>query len=261
MSGKGPTSLKELRSLREAVLAEEKAKAQAIIQTLPPSESELRIAEAALANAPMELEELTENSTSSTIIPLEKPMPSAPTAPAPQIRATPGVSRPLGAPVASPPARPKLGTKDPALIVPLMPKIQERLQRNVENSRWSPADLVIELIRANLHRGYPVIQYGDQVLARGGCYRTLERNPFETLLKLVSGQGVFNILVKPENTEFQHWLAHFGAQNVEDPERSAAQICLFGLQSYLENIEDYQADGWTKHISTDAYDLTNLTGS
>jgi hypothetical protein len=254
MSGKGPTSLKELRTLREAVLAEEKAKAQAIIQNLPPSESELRTAEAALANMSAEVSDSIESTIPSTIVPLERPI--APVRPTPN-----NTPRPPGAPAAAPPARPKIGTKDPALIVPLMPKIQERLQRNVENSRWSPADLVIELIRANLHRGYPSIQYGDQIIARGGCYRTLERNPFETLLKLVSGQGVFNIMVKPENTEFQHWLTHFGAQNVEDPERSAAQICLFGLQSYLENIEDYQTEAWTKHISTDAYDLSALTGS
>jgi hypothetical protein len=251
MSGKSANSLRELRSLREAVLAEEKAKAQAIIQHLPPNETLKRPPPPPDQPLPVADESPPPEDLADSETPFVAPQQASP--PAPSLpRATPP------APV-TPPVRPKIGSKDPALIVPLTPKILERLQRNIENSRWSPADLVIELIRSNLHRGYPAVMFGEQVLARGGSYRTLERNPFETALKLVSGQGVFNITVTAENTEFQHWMTHFSNQEGSDCERSAAQVCLFALQTYLESIEDFQIEGWTKHISTEAYSVQLLT--
>lgn len=271
MSGKSANSLKELRNLREAVIAEEKAKAQAIIQHLPPNE--LRAREPAVEPLPSpEPDELAPASDSDGALTDEQRVPEGlggiPTDGTPgrlvdhphePPAATPGGVRavPVRPPVPRPPAQ-RLGTKEPALIVPLPPKIHERLQKNVEQSRWSPADLVLELIRSTLHRGYPVIMYGDQVLARGGSYRTLERNPLETALKLVSGQGVFSLTIKPENAEYQQWLEHFTSENAPESQRSAAQICLFALQNYLESIEDFQVDGWIKHISTEAYDLERM---
>lgn len=176
------------------------------------------------------------------------PPPDAP-APAPVAAPAPAAAmKPVSPPV-----------KEPALVIPLTARLQERLQRHVENSRWNPADVVIELIRSQLHRGYPAIHYGDQVLARGGAYRTIERHPLESVLKLVSGQGVFNISVNPQSAEYQRWLLHFQAHGSSDPERSATQVCLFELQTQLENIEDFRADGWVKTIAADLYSVAALT--
>jgi hypothetical protein len=114
----------------------------------------------------------------------------------------------------------------------------------------------MELIRASLHQGYPGIQFGDRLVARAGTYRTFERNPLDSTLKIISGQGVFSITVKDENPEYQHWLSYFAEQNALDPAKSATQVCLFALQSYLESIEDFRLQGWAKIISPDGYLLS-----
>lgn len=277
MNGKGSNSLKELRSLRESVLAEEKAKAKAIIETLPPNELVDPVASAApeISAVPAEVEPSGEPEAAddSTIVPLPEaetdpteaepaefvqpePTPSPAPEPVPRRTVPPVAQRPA---VQGPPPRPKIGTKDPALIIPLTPKIKERLQRHVEQSRWSPADLVIELVRANLHRGYPAIYYGDQLLARAGTYRTIERNPFESVLKIVSGQGVFNIGVTAENSEYQRWLAYAESHHNADPQQSALQACLFDLERYLQSVDDYTPEAWLKRIEPEHYVIEVLT--
>lgn len=246
MSGKSSSSLKELRNLRGTVLAEEKARTQAKLQNLPGGQAE----------DPQTIQEFEPSDSDATDSEEMAPAPPPPTPsrpPTPPPPAARAVAAPPSAPIAN---RPKASPpKDPALIIPLTPKMQERLQRNVESARWSPAELVMELIRVSLHRGYPTIEFGDQVIARAGTYRTIERNPFDAVLKIISGQGVFSIAVRPENPEFQRWLAHFEAQESANPEKSANQVCLFSLQSYLENVEDFRPDGWAKVIPEDAYSL------
>ncbi len=245
MSSKNASSLKELKGLREAVLAEEKAKTQARLQSLPPNQATLVREEVALPS-PASLDPQDELSEEAV---LSQPPPPKPQAPPPNNLRPVAASAPTTAP-----PRNKV-SQEPALIIPLTPKIRERLQRHVENSRWSQADLVIELIRAFLHRGYPEIQLGDQLIAQGGTYRTFERSPLDTILKIVSGQGVFNIAVRPEHPEFQNWLSYFADQKNSNPERAAQQACLFALQTDLESVEDYKPNAWTKNIPPDSYTL------
>jgi hypothetical protein len=242
MTTKSSNSLKELKGLREAVLAEEKAKTQARLQSLPPGPAALAALareEAEIANQPVleHQNDVAIDEVSPT------PSPRPPVANANAVR--PSVPGPSAAATAR--------SKEPALIIPLTPKIQERLQKHVENTRWSPADLVIELIRAFLHRGYPEIRFGDQLIAKGGSYRTFERNPMESVLKIISGQGVFDVTVKLENAEYQNWLSYFSGQKAGNPEKSARQVCLFALQTHLEGVEDFKAQAWVKNIPTEAY--------
>ncbi len=249
--GRTSSSLKELKSLREAVVAEEKAKTQVLLQNLP--ENVPAVARAAAAPpAPSIVEPPLEEEDPL----VSEPVPLAPTPP--PVRTPP--LRPLVAAAPAPPpvaplnrARP---SKEAALIIPLTPKMQDRLQRHVENARWSQAELVMELIRVSLHQGYPAIQHGELVMARAGTYRALERNPLESTLKIVSGQGIFLVTASPEGQEFQHWLSYFTNQQSADPEKSASQVCLFTLQNYLESIEDFKLQGWTKFIQTEAYVVT-----
>ncbi|MBM3835750.1 MAG: hypothetical protein FJ403_21270 [Verrucomicrobia bacterium] len=249
---KSSSSLKELKGLREAVLAEEKTKTQARLQNLPPNPITAPRPEPVLTEPP------AWEPTPDDLVESAAPVAAPPSAPAP--------ARPQAAPAAiktPPPSAPaanrnKAGA-DPALIIPLTPKIQERLQKHVDSTRWSQADLVIELIRAFLHRGYPEIQFGEQLIARGGTYRTFERNPLDTVLKIVSGQGIFNVTVKSETPDCQNWLSYFNNQKAQDPEKAALQVCLFTLQSYLENVDDYQVQGWVKNISPDAYTVISAS--
>ena len=242
MTTKSSNSLKELKGLREAVLAEEKAKTQARLQSLPPGPAALAALareEAEIANAP--------------VVERENDVAVADVSPAPQLKTPVSNANAVRPSVPAPSAAAATRTKEPALIIPLTPKIQERLQKHVENTRWSPADLVIELVRAFLHRGYPEIRFGEQLIAKGGSYRTFERNPLETVLKIISGQGVFDITVKPENAEYQNWLSYFSGQKSGNPEKSARQVCLFALQTYLEGVEDFKAQAWIKNIPAEAY--------
>lgn len=245
MNGKTSNPLKELRTLREAVLAEEKARTQALLQNLEPGPNNVP------SDRPPEETELAatpEENDASSEIPVAAPVSAkAPSSPPPAARPIPG------GPAA---ALRNRAPKEPVLIIPLTPKIQDRLQRHIDNTRWSQADLVIELIRVFLHRGYPGIQFGDQMIARPGTYRTFERNPLDTVLKIISGQGVFNITVKPDNPDYQRWLAHFTAQNANAPEKSAGQVCLFSLQNFLESVEDFRTPDWIKQIPVESYALT-----
>ena len=250
MSTKG-SSLSELRSLREAVLAEEKAKTQAILANLPPS---AYAPESAIAEEPLapDFQAVQEDETPAVLESL--PEPAAPESFAPE---------PVPAPKVAPPppvAREKPPGKAPALIVPLTPRIQQQLQRHIEESRWSASDLVMELIRTTLHQGYPAIQFDQKLIAKSATYRTFERNPLETTLKLVSGQGVFLISIKPESPDYQNWLSYFSAENAPNPELAASQICLYNLQNYLESLEDYSATGWTKKIPGDQFTLEAAPG-
>jgi len=255
MSSKGSSSLKELRGLREAVLAEEKAKAQARMQNLPDAEhrrSPLKPPEVLKPPAivdPDEVDDLLDDDQG--IVPLESEKPSIDTVPPhSQIEAEPDApALPQTAALRNKP------NKESALIIPLTPKILDRLKRNVENARWSPAQLVIELIQSTLHQGYPTIEFGDRLIARSGTYRTFERNPLENTLKISSGQGVFSLVVTLDNPDYQHWLSYFTRQKSADPEKSAQQICLFGLQSFLENVEDFAPDGWRKNISVEHFSI------
>jgi hypothetical protein len=240
MSSKNSNSLKELKGLREAVLAEEKAKTQERLKSLPPGPSALAREELAPPAQPV-FDRQNDVEEDISLV----PAPKSPMAQATSLRPAPASPAP-------PVNRPK-PNQDPALIIPLTPKIQERLQKHIENSRWSQADLVIELIRAFLHRGYPEVQFGEQVIARAGSYRTFERNPLDTVLKIVSGQGVFDVTVTNENSEYQNWLSYFNSQKAANSDRSARQVCLFGLQTYLESVEDFKAQGWVKTISPDGY--------
>ena len=248
MSSKGSSSLKELKGLREAVLAEEKAKTQARMQNLPEAEHRLPAKPPAVLDPPsvVEPEEVDQYSDETPEVPpvIPEPPPDTPAQPAP----------PTEQPASSP-SSPKKPPKEPALIIPLTPKILDRLKRNVENARWSPAQLVIELIHSALHQGYPAIQFGDQLVARSGTYRAFERNPLESTLKISSGQGVFRFVVTPENSDYQHWLSYFGRQKSEDPEKSAHQVCLFSLQSHLESVDDFTSEGWSKNISVEDYSI------
>lgn len=247
MSGKASSSLKELKNLREAVLAEEKARTQAFLQNLPQSQTESARADAELVEAD------AAPSEPEVLAPPPPPPPPPRPKPAPTV-----VPRSAPVPVAAPAAKPKPPTpkEAPALIIPLTPKMQERLQRNVESARWTPAELVMEIMRVSLHRGYPAIHFGNDTIARAGTYRTIERNPFDAVLKIISGQGVFTISVKPENPEYQRWFSYFQEQGSANPEKSASQVCLFSLQSYLENVDDFQPDGWVKIIPEDAYSIS-----
>jgi hypothetical protein len=252
MSGKS-SSLKELKNLREAVIAEEKARTQALLENLPESQLNSPIPEEQQVDS-SELAEMVEEEILDEPAPAPVPLPAPPRKPSPP----PPQPRPTASIFPSPaqPTRPKaIAPKEPALIIPLTPKIQERIQRNVENARWSPTELVIELIRVSLHRGYPAIEFGDQVLAKAATYRTIERNPFEAVLKLVTGQGVFAITVRPGNPEYQHWLAYYQAQEIANPEKSASQVCLHSLEAYLQNVEDFRPEAWVKIIPPDAYSL------
>jgi hypothetical protein len=216
MSQKG-NSLKDLKNLRETVLAEEKAKTEALLHNL--SQKTAARASASQDSSAPETNQGTPRTPSSHI-------------------------------------RPDLA--GPALIIPLTPKMQERLQRNVEEARWSPADVVIELIRNCLHPGYPSIQFGETLVAREGTFRSFERNPLETFLKIVSGQGVFKVTVRREHPDLQTWSAYLQTQNAPDPCRSAKQFCLASLQSYLESVEDFELDGWMKTISPESFLLAPL---
>lgn len=245
------SSLKELKGLREAVLAEEKARTQALLQNLPDGPSDLQSEPASVPEMEESIASETEVSEPGIVSPLPSPPPPPPPNAQPTI-ARAGVPRPI-APTVN---RQKPG-KEPALIIPLTPKINERLQRNVEDARWSPSELVMEIIRVTLHQGYPAVQFGDQLIAKLGTYRVYERNPLETSLKIISGQGIFSVSVKPQNSEYQHWLAYFAEQKVSDPEKSAQQICLYGLQAYLENMEDFKPEVWLKNISSEAFSITS----
>ena len=250
MSSKASTSLKELKGLREAVLAEEKVRTQALLQNLPeptpvPPRQEI-------AAPPTVVDEPVDDQPVEGGDEIEPALgtPPAPPPVAPSAISMPSVPRPPPPPV----NRPKVN-KEAALIIPLTPKIQERLQRHVEDARWSPAELVMEIIRVTLHQGYPAIQYGDELIAKFGTYRTYERNPSEAALRVVSGQGVFNVVVKSQNPDCQHWLSYFVEQKAPDPEKSAQQICLYSLQSYLESMEDFRPQGWIKNISPDNFSI------
>ncbi len=311
MSSKGSSSLKELRGLREAVLAEEKVKALARMQNLPapdhrrpappppPKVIEPPAAEPipdqeddaeSGSGVPLEADDLELESPSETaeeapdFVPelmeppveefepppeaveppseLEEPpveegesveadVPFAEVAPPPPPTPTP---LPAPPPPPEPSAKPKL-PKEPALIIPLTPRIMNRLKRNVENARWSPAQLVIELIQASLHQGYPSIQFGDQLVARSETYRIFERNPARDSLKITSGQGVFHFVATDGNPEYLRWLEYFSGQKSDSPEKSAQQVCLFGLQSYLESVDDFSAEGWNKVISIENFSI------
>lgn len=249
MSSKASTSLKELKGLREAVLAEEKARTQALLQNLPDPTPVLPPDE--IEVPPTAVDELVDDQPVDGGDETE-PVLAAPTAPpvAPPTIMRPSVPRPAPPPV----NRPKVN-KEAALIIPLTPKIHERLQRHVEDARWSPAELVMEIIRVTLHHGYPAIQYGDELIAKFGTYRTYQRNPLEASLRVVSGQGVFNVVVKSQNPDCQHWLSYFVEQKTPDPEKCAQQICLYSLQSYLESMEDFKPQGWTKNISPNNFSI------
>lgn len=254
MSSKASSSLKELRGLREAVLAEEKARTQALLQNLPEPEPDLRSEPPASAPvADPQLDEPEPEEIASTLAP-DFPPDSPPPPVAQPLASKPPPPRPLAPPV----NRAKVN-KEPALIIPLTPKIEERLQRHVEDARWGPAELVMEIIRVTLHQGYPAIQFGDQLIAKLGTYRTYERNPLEALLRIVSGQGIFNVSVSSQNPDYQHWLSYFVEQKAPDPERSAQQVCLFSLQSYLESMEDFKPQQWVKSISPANYSLVSAS--
>lgn len=249
MTSKNSNSLKELKGLREAVIAEEQAKTHERLKRLPPGPSR---EQPAISMSPdMEPQDEFEEDSPLPSPPLS-PLP--PPAPRPQVSSA-NAARPAAASPSAPAVTRAKTVQESALIIPLTPKIQERLQKHVENGRWSQADLVIELIRAFLHGGYPEIHFGDQLIAKAGTYRTFERNPLETVLKIVSGQGVFNVTVSPENAEFQNWLSHFSNQKAADPQKAASQVCLFALQTFLESVEDFKVQGWVKSLPTDAYSV------
>ena len=215
---------RELKELREAILAEEKAKAQPLVAQLPGH------------------------------------TPAAPAPPPATPAVTPVILPPLGSTElaarkeANPKPRPKtVDPKDAALIIPMTPSIAERLDRNTEQTRWSSAELVMELIRAHLHKGYPAIFYGEQLIARPGLYRSIERNPLTTVLKISSGEGIFNFAVSPENPDYISWQSYFVKEKASTPEKLACQVCLFNLQSYLEGVEDFQIQGWRKGISPEHF--------
>jgi hypothetical protein len=243
MSSKASSSLKELKGLREAVLAEEKARTQALLQNLPEPPSILRAPEPAAPPESDQAEELPEESEPMLAEPSPPPPLVLPPSPPPPPR--------LAAPLVN---RVKTN-KEPALIIPLTPRIQERLNRHVEGARWGPAELVMEVIRVALHHGYPAVQCGGELIASPGTYRTYERNPLEAVLRIVSGQGVFNVTVTPQNPDYQHWLSYFVEQKAPNPEQSAQQVCLFSLQSYLESVEDFKPQDWAKIISSDSYSV------
>jgi hypothetical protein len=247
---KASNSLEELKGLRKAVAAEERAKTQALLQNLPQSTANLPPAEPP--------EPMMEPDHDDEEVIAGFPPASPPPAPAKPSISSPAPPRP-GAAGSQPAARNQVkAAKEPALVIPLTAKVQERLQKNVENARWSPAEMVAEMIRVTLHQGYPAIQFGDQALAKPGTYRIFERNPLENVLKIISGQGVFNVTVRPQSPEFQRWHSYFANQSAPNPEKSASQVCLFALQSYLENIEDFKAHGWTKNIPTDAFSVAPM---
>ena len=234
--------------MREAVIAEEKAKTQARMQNLPepehrpPAEPSAEIEDPPLVVEPEEADQYFDEA--SEVSPAKQDAPPD----------TPAQPDPPPEPASSPSNRNK-PPNEPALIIPLTLKILDRLKRNVEHARWSPAQLVIELIHSALHQGYPTIQFGDQLVARSGTYRAFARNPLENILKISSGQGVFQFVVTPENPDYQHWLSYFTRQKCEDPEKSAQQVCLFSLQSYLESVDDFTPDGWSKNILVENYSV------
>ncbi|MBI2948311.1 MAG: hypothetical protein HYY23_11755 [Verrucomicrobia bacterium] len=244
MSSKASSSLKELKGLREAVLAEEKARTQALLQNLPEPSSILRSEEPV---APPVVDQAVDQPEESEPM-LAEPAPLPPPGQPPSPRAP--APRP-----AAPPVNRAKPNKEPALIIPLTPRIQERLTRHVEGARWGPAELVMEIMRVALHQGYPAVQCGDELIAKVGTYRTYERNPLEAVLRIVSGQGVFNVTVKPQNPDYQHWLSYFVEQKAPDPEQSAQQVCLFSLQSYLESVEDFKPQDWVKNFSPESYSV------
>ena len=247
MSSKASSSLRELKGLREAVLAEEKARTQALLQNLPDPDTPLPLGE------PLPSRSIDPLDTEGDDVGIAAGAPLADSAEIPPVIAKPSTTRPASAF----PNRAKTG-KEATLIIPLTPKVRERLQRNVENARWSEAELVMEIIRATLHQGYPGIQFDDQLIAKPGTYRTYERNPLDATLKIISGEGVFSVDVTPQNREYQQWLSHFSGQRAADPEKSAKQVCLFTLQSFLESVEDFKPQGWVKSISLDAYSIVSL---
>jgi hypothetical protein len=246
---KASNSLEELKGLRKAVAAEERAKTQALLQNLPQSTANSPPVEPPVAEYVQELQENDEVISS---------FPSAAPPPAKQPIPQPAPSRPAAVGSQAAPRNQVKVTKEPALVIPLTPKVQERLQRNVENARWSSAELVAEMIRVTLHQGYPAIQHNDQLIAKAGTYRIFERNPMDNVLKVISGQGVFSVSVRAQGSDYQRWLSYFTNQSVLDPEKSASQVCLFALQSYLENIEDFKIQGWIKTISPDAFSVAPL---
>ncbi|MBM3836619.1 MAG: hypothetical protein FJ398_01445 [Verrucomicrobia bacterium] len=244
MSSKASSSLKELKGLREAVLAEEKARTQALLQNLPEPPSMFRTPEPVPEPvADPAVEQIEENEPA-----LAEPLPPPPQAPPPSPK--PPAPRP-----SPPPVNRATANKEPALIIPLTPRIQERLTRHVDGARWGPAELVMEVLRVALHHGYPEVQCGDELIAKLGTYRTYERNPLEAVLRIVSGQGVFNITVRPQNPDYQHWLSYFVEQKAPNAEQSAQQVCLFSLQSYLESVEDFKPQDWVKSISPDSFSV------
>ncbi len=251
MTSKNSNSLKELKGLREAVIAEEKAKTHERLKSLPPGPSREQ-PDVSMSPDLEPQEEFEEDSP----IPTPSALPPPPAAPRPPQVSSANAARPAAVGPSSPAVTRTKTVQESALIIPLTPKIQERLQKHVENGRWSQADLVIELIRAFLHGGYPEIHFGDQLIAKAGTYRTFERNPLDTVLKIVSGQGVFNVTVSPENAEYQNWLSHFSNQKAADPQKAASQVCLFALQTFLESVEDFKVQGWVKSLPTDAYSVT-----
>lgn len=271
MSTKGSSSLSELRSLREAVLAEEKAKTQAILANLPPSAyatepaiaeepiapdfQQLPPGEEEVAAGPSVLDPLPEPLSDALPEPVEPESFAPPPPPTPKFAPPPAAPKVAPPPPPSPAAQEKPAGKAPALIVPLTPRIQQQLQRHIEESRWSASDLVMELIRTTLHHGYPTIQFEHKVLARSSAYRTFERNPLESTLKIVSGQGVFLVSAKPESADYQNWLSYFTGENAPNPELSASQICLYNLQNYLESLDDYTSSHWVKRIPSDQFEL------
>ena len=244
MSSKASSSLKELKGLREAVLAEEKARTQALLQNLPDPDTLLPPEDRGPARSidPLGTEGDDAGNDAGALL--------ADSTGIQPVVAKPSTPRPASAL----PNRAKT-SKEATLIIPLTPKVRERLQRNVENARWREAELVMEIIRVTLHQGYPGIQFDDQLIARPGTYRTYERNPLDATLKIISGEGIFSVDVTPQNREYQQWLSHFSGQRAADPEKSAKQICLFTLQSFLESVEDFKPQGWVKNISPDAYSI------
>ena len=260
MSSKTSTSLRELKSLREAVLADEKAKTKALLQRLPPNTPPLA------EEAPL-LDETSSSADDLADLPADdlqavdhegSTLPDAAESLALAPESFPEIPKTF-APRPAPTNRPRPAPKDATLIIPLTPKIQERLERNTEGARWSAAQLVMELIRASLHKGYPAIHFEDLLLARPGTYRTLERSPIEGDLKILSGQGAFTVSARLDCADYQNWLSYFTAQNVPNPEHSASQACLFALQNYLEGFEDFRINGWAKRISSEAYSVSSLT--
>ena len=167
-------------------------------------------------------------------------------APAPTARGYPPGSEPRGA---SPHG------SGPVLEIPLTPQLQASLQRNLEDSQWTAPELIGELVRKVLHEGYPEIRHLDQVLARPGAYRSIDRDPTAYTLKIVSGQGVFEIAAEPRGAEYERWLVSFQTSGVEGPEQAALRACLFCLQSYLESVEDFSFEGWSKNIDPDAFSV------